>query len=66
MGKHTAKSAGLIASAAAGTGLAGATAALSGPVANLGGYAVTQMVAGSGSVGPPCRRPSRPSVGWSE
>ena len=33
--------------------LVGATAALSGPAANLGGYAVAQMVAGSVGLGGP-------------
>lgn len=45
--------AGCAASAASGGAMLGATAALSGPVANLGGYAVAQMVAGSVGLGGP-------------
>ncbi len=39
--------AGLVAGGGTGASLVGATAALSGPAANLGGYAVEQMVVGS-------------------
>ncbi len=53
MSKHKAHIAGLAAGAGTGAGLAGATAALSGPAANLGGYAVAQVMAGSVGLGGP-------------
>ena len=53
MSKHKAKIAGLVAGGGTGASLVGATAALSGPAANLGGYAVAQMVAGSVGLGGP-------------
>jgi hypothetical protein len=53
MSKHKAGITGLVAGAGTGAGLVGATAALSGPAANLGGYAVAQMVAGSVGLGGP-------------
>jgi hypothetical protein len=53
MSKHNAKIAGLVAGGGTGASLVGATAALSGPAANLGGYAVAQVVAGSVGLGGP-------------
>jgi hypothetical protein len=53
MSNNKAEIAGLAAGAGTGAGLAGATAALSGPTANLGGYAVAQMIAGSVGMGGP-------------
>lgn len=48
-----AKITGVVAGAGTGASLVGATAALTGPVANLGGYAVAQMLAGSVGLGGP-------------
>lgn len=45
--------AGLVAGSGTGASLVGATDALSGPAANLGGDAVAQMVAGSVGLGGP-------------
>lgn len=53
MSKHKAKIAGLGAAGGTGASLVGATAVLSGPAANLGGYAVAQMLAGSVGLGGP-------------
>ena len=53
MSKRKARIAGLAAGAGTGAGLVGATAALTGPAANLGGYAVAQVVAGSVGLGGP-------------
>jgi len=63
MSKHKAKIVGLAASAGTGVGLAGATAALTGPTANLGGYAVAQMVAGSVGLGGPALSTAIATVG---
>jgi hypothetical protein len=51
--KHKAIIAGLVEGGGTGARLVAATAALSGAVANLGGYAVAQMVAGSVGLGGP-------------
>lgn len=53
MSTKNARMVGLVAAGGTGASLVGATAALSGPVANLGGYAVAQMVAGSVGLGGP-------------
>jgi hypothetical protein len=63
MSKHTAHIAGLAAGAGTGAGLAGATAALSGPAANLGGYAVAQVMAGSVGLGGPALSTAIAAVG---
>lgn len=63
MSKHKAHIAGLAAGAGTGAGLAGATAALSGPAANLGGYAVAQMMAGSVGLGGPALSTAIAAVG---
>lgn len=63
MSKHSSHIAGLVAGAGTGAGLAGATAALSGPVANLGGYAVAQMLAGSVGLGGPALSVGLAAVG---
>lgn len=63
MSKNKARVAGLVASAGTGAGLAGATAALSGPVANLGGYAVAQIAAGSVGLGGPALSTAIAAVG---
>lgn len=53
MNKNHAKIAGVLAGGTTGLGLTGATASLTGPVANLGGYAVAQTIAGSVGLGGP-------------
>ena len=53
MSRHKARIVGVAAAAGTGAGLAGATAALTGPAANLGGYAVEQMVASTIGLGWP-------------
>jgi hypothetical protein len=63
MSKHTAHIAGLAAGAGTGAGLAGATAALTGPAANLGGYAVAQVLAGSVGLGGPALSTAIAAVG---
>lgn len=63
MSKHKAHIAGLAAGAGTGAGLVGATAALTGPAANLGGYAVAQMVAGSVGLGGPALSTAIAAVG---
>ena len=63
MGKHKAHIAGLAAGAGTGAGLAGATAALTGPAANLGGYAVAQVMAGSVGLGGPALSTAIAAVG---
>lgn len=63
MSKHKAHIAGLAAGAGTGAGLAGATAALSGPAANLGGYAVAQVMAGSVGLGGPALSTAIAAVG---
>ena len=63
MSKHKAHIAGLAAGAGTGAGLAGATAALTGPAANLGGYAVAQVVAGSVGLGGPALSTAIAAVG---
>jgi hypothetical protein len=63
MSKHKAHIAGLAAGAGTGAGLAGATAALTGPAANLGGYAVAQVMAGSVGLGGPALSTAIAAVG---
>jgi hypothetical protein len=63
MSKHKAHIAGLAAGAGTGTGLAGATAALTGPAANLGGYEVAQVTAGSVGLGGPALSTAIAAVG---
>jgi hypothetical protein len=63
MSKHKAHIVGLAAGAGTGAGLAGATAALTGPAANLGGYAVAQVVAGSVGLGGPALSTAIAAVG---
>ena len=63
MSKHNAHIAGLAAGAGTGAGFAGATAALTGPAANLGGYAVAQVVAGSVGLGGPALSTAIAAVG---
>ena len=53
MRQHKAEIAGWVAGGGTGASLVGATAALSGPAANLGGYAVAQTIAGSVGLGGP-------------
>jgi hypothetical protein len=55
MSEHNRKAvmAGVVAGGATATSLVAATASLSGPAANLGGYAVAQMIAGSVGLGGP-------------
>jgi hypothetical protein len=53
MKTHKAKLVGLVAGGGTGMGLVGATTMLSAPTANLGGYAVAQIIAGSFGVGGP-------------
>lgn len=63
MSKHRAHIAGLATGAGTGAGLAGATAALTGPAANLGGYAVAQVMAGSVGLGGPALSTAIAAVG---
>lgn len=63
MSKHKAKIAGVAAGVGTGAGLVGATAALTGPAANLGGYAVAQIVAGSVGLGGPVLSTAIAAVG---
>jgi len=63
MSKHRAHIAGLAAGAGTGAGLAGATAALTGPAANLGGYAVAQVMAGSVGLGGPALSTAIAAIG---
>lgn len=63
MSKHKAHIAGLAAGAGTGAGLVGATAALTGPAANLGGYAVAQVMAGSVGLGGPALSTAIAAVG---
>lgn len=63
MSKHKAHIAGMAAGAGTGAGLAGATAALTGPAANLGGYAVAQVMAGSVGLGGPALSTAIAAVG---
>ena len=63
MSKHKAHNAGLAAGAGTGAGLAGATAALTGPAAILGGYAVAQVMAGSVGLGGPALSTAIAAVG---
>ena len=63
MKKHKAHIAGLAAGAGTGAGLLGATATLTGPAANLGGYAVAQMMAGSVGLGGPALSTAIAAVG---
>jgi hypothetical protein len=63
MSKHKAHIAGLAAGAGTGAGLAGAAAALTGPAANLGGYAVVQVMAGSVGFGGPALSTAIAAVG---
>lgn len=63
MSKHKAHMAGLAAGAGTGAGLAIATAALTGPAANLGGYAVAQVIAGSVGLGGPALSTAIAAVG---
>lgn len=57
------KVAGVIAAGSTGAGLMGATATLSGPVANLGGYATAQIIAGSFGMGGPALSAGIAAVG---
>lgn len=55
--------AGTAAATATGSSMVAATAALTGPVANLGGYAVAQMAAGSIGLGGPALSAGIAAVG---
>lgn len=63
MATQKAHIAGAAASAGVGGSMIGATAALTGPTANLGGYAVAQMAAGSVGLGGPALSAGIAAVG---